>query len=599
MKFVRLSLILLLVLLIQRAQSQTLNLPARSSNAPAGCEFAKSIESLERPEREEKIYEQFALGNVPDFLRKLAPIHVQLVKDGLTNSATYFVTPDYLAVGSDNDYFLTPLSPIMAQGVADLAHCNLPTKKMVDDIYAAAEVKLTPSPIPPSPAMATVPIFIQHDATVHGQRQEQLAKHPLGSLVAGHKKDVVISGKLPATGEKVAIYGWHKPDGKPIQPLYTGHADFYADYSHGIRLVQLSLKVDDRARTVPEILADKTLAGLLSDEGPISTPKYSTNFFPRVSKLPGATTNSAVKTVTLADFHPAPFDEQTISYVIQPEVKVHINAPAKLAPEKKLKLIFYALPNGNSTEQTIGRKLNPGDDWHFDIQHIGAQTRFLRHALADYNLVVVYLETEKKTWPVWRKEHADLSKLIPQIIDSVKTTFKEFDTQITLSGHSGGGSFIFGYLNAMEHIPDDVERIAFLDSNYAYDEKSGHREKLLRWLNASNQHYLIVLAYNDAVALLDGKHFVSAEGGTWGRSHAMLKDMAKLKFMSKKAGELEVLTALDGRVKFMLRENAEQKIYHTVQVERNGFIQCLLSGTPGEGKGYVYFGDRAYTNWIH
>ena len=151
----------------------------------------------------------------------------------------------------------------------------------------------------------------------------------------------------------------------------------------------------------------------------------------------------------------------------------------------------------------------------------------------------------------------------------------------------------------MEHIPDDVERIAFLDSNYAYDEKSGHREKLLRWLNASNQHYLIVLAYNDAVALLDGKHFVSAEGGTWGRSHAMLKDMAKLKFMSKKAGELEVLTALDGRVKFMLRENAEQKIYHTVQVERNGFIQCLLSGTPGEGKGYVYFGDRAYTNWIH
>jgi hypothetical protein len=583
---------------VSAGQTQTLDLPARPANALRGSEFAKSIASLERPDREEKIYFQVALGNVPDFLRKLAPIHTQSVTNDRTNSAVYYVTPDYLAIGSDADYFLVPLSPITAQRVADLAHCSLPTKKMVDDIYAAAAVKLTPSPIPPSPAMVTMPIFVEHDATVHGQRKEELEKHPLGALVAGHKKDVVISGKLPSTGGKVAIYGWHKPDGKPIQPLYTGHADYYADYSHGIRLVQTKLTVNGHSRTITEVLADPELSILLSDEGPITNPKYPADFVARKPNASIAKANASIPTIQLADFRPAGVDEQTISYVIFPEVKVHINAPTNLIRGKKLRLIFYALPNGNSTEQTIGRKLNPGDDWHFDIQQIGAQTRFLRNTLPNENLVVVYLEAEKKAWPNWRKEHTDLAGLIPQIVDSVKTIFKDYDVRITLSGHSGGGSFIFGYLNAKDRIPDDIERIAFLDSNYAYDEKQGHKTKLLQWLEASNEHFLMVLAYNDAVALLDGKHFVSAEGGTWGRSHAMLKDFAELNFSSTTNGPLETLAALNGRVKFVLLENPEQKIYHTVQVERNGFIQSLLSGTLLEGKGYEYFGQRAYTNWV-
>lgn len=29
---------------------------------------------------------------------------------------------------------------------------------------------------------------------------------------------------------RVTIYGWHKLDGKPIQPLFTGHVDWYVDY---------------------------------------------------------------------------------------------------------------------------------------------------------------------------------------------------------------------------------------------------------------------------------------------------------------------------------------------------------------------------------
>jgi len=81
----------------------------------------------------------------------------------------------------------------------------------------------------------------------------------LGTLVAGHKKDVVICGKLAATPGKVGIYGWHTSAGKPIQPLYTGHADSWADYSHGIRLVQLGMEVNGTSTTVPKVLADPKL----------------------------------------------------------------------------------------------------------------------------------------------------------------------------------------------------------------------------------------------------------------------------------------------------------------------------------------------------
>jgi hypothetical protein len=55
---------------------------------------------------------------------------------------------------------------------------------------------------------------------------------------------------------------------------------------------------------------------------------------------------------------------------------------------------------------------------------------------------------------------------------------------------------------------------------------------------------------------------------------------------------------LDRRIEFLMKENPEHKIFHTVQVERNGFIHALVSGTADQGKGYEYFGDRAYTKWI-
>jgi hypothetical protein len=547
---------------------------------------------LDLPEREQEIFAQIMAGNVPHFLRQLAPVSVTSVADGTTNQATFYTTPDYLAVGSDEDYFLTPISPNTAQRIADALHCSLPTPKMVNEIYAAAQVKLAPAPIPPGPAMTTVPVFSNHNAIVQGQRADQLQAHPLGALVAGHQKDVVITAKLASAPGKVAIYGWHQTNATPIQPLYLKHIASWVDYSQCIRLVQQEMVLNGATQTIAQVLADPTLAGLLSDEGVVANPRYPTN---ALAPAPGGTNS-----VGFRGWKEIPAVQERVSaFTLEPEVKVHINAPAKesLTPGKKVLLIFYALPNGNTTDQTVGRVMRPGDDWHYDIQHISAQTRFLRNLLKDQTVVVVYLEAQSKSWPAWRKAHGD--KPIPEIIATVRKLFSEQETEVVLSGHSGGGSFIFGYLNAVPSIPDDVVRIAFLDSNYAYDKAMGHEEKIANWLNASSRHCLCVLAYNDAVALLNGKSFVSAAGGTWGKSHEMQRDLAEaFKFTTQTNAEFQTFSALDGRVQFILKENPERKILHTVQVERNGFIHCMVSGTANESKGYEYFGPRAYSQWI-
>ena len=88
------------------------------------------------------------------------------------------------------------------------------------------------------------------------------------------KKDVVVSNRLAEKPNRVAIYGWHTADGKPIQPLTIVHRDTYVDYSHGVRLMRRTVTVDGRPRDVRHVLYSATLNGLLSDEGPIARPAY-------------------------------------------------------------------------------------------------------------------------------------------------------------------------------------------------------------------------------------------------------------------------------------------------------------------------------------
>ena len=101
---------------------------------------------------------------------------------------------------------------------------------------------------------------------------------PQGALVAGHKKDVVLTARLDSLPNRVAIYGWHKPDGRPIQPLNTWHTTGHVDYSHGIRLVHQLVRIEGRQYALSDALRDPTLAAPLNDEGAMRKVRYDTTW---------------------------------------------------------------------------------------------------------------------------------------------------------------------------------------------------------------------------------------------------------------------------------------------------------------------------------
>lgn len=259
-------------------------------------------------------------------------------------------------------------------------------------------------------------------------------------------------------------------------------------------------------------------------------------------------------------------------------------------------LIFYALPNGNITAQTMGKKLQAGDDWHYDIQHIKAQTEFLRGKLKE-NIVVAYLENDYKSWPSWKQKHSGYKKEIQIIVDSVFNLIPSKNKTVYLNGHSGGGSFIFGYLDGLQKVPSKVNRITFLDSDYGYD--SSYTQKFISWLKENKKATLTVFAYNDSVALYNGKPIVSEKGGTWYRSYLMMKNLAKnFSFHQTRNDSLIFYRSSNNQISFFFKTNPERKIFHTQQVELNGFIHSILYRTKKENEGYEYFGQRAYSKFI-
>lgn len=293
------------------------------------------------------------------------------------------------------------------------------------------------------------------------------------------------------------------------------------------------------------------------------------------------------------------FGEQETVFHWEPEVRVYINAPPlqDFHTNRKTVLILYALPNGNTIEQTAGKRQAPGDDWHYQIQHIAAQTRFLRAMDSTRIYVVAYLETCQLSWPAWKQVHPDHSTLIPKLVDAVTNRLGKAVDAIVLNGHSGGGAFINAFTTAHDTIPDEVERIAFLDSNYGYTTQIG--EKLKQWFTGSAAHYLLVLAYNDSIALYQGKPFVSPTGGTWWRTQKMVRDWSKDLGLARSEDSAFIrYYGGDGRTQFILKKNPHRQILHTIQVERNGFIHSMLSGTERDERDYVYYGEPVYTEWI-
>lgn len=242
-----------------------LDIPQRPSDAPGGAEVARAIRTLDLEAREVRIYAEVARGNVPAWLRQLEPVEMVSEVDGHTRTVTFWVMPDYLAVGSDTDFFRVPLTPGMALRIADLVGGSLPTSRMVDAVWAAARTRLIPIRMGPDEDIWTVRYFERHNRLVQAQARQHGAR--LGDFLAGHRLDVVLATPPLVQPGEVALYGWHHRNGEPIQPLLPIPLDGRPHFSMGVRLVQRDILVDGADENLLDSLRDPDLAPLIGRPG--------------------------------------------------------------------------------------------------------------------------------------------------------------------------------------------------------------------------------------------------------------------------------------------------------------------------------------------
>jgi len=297
---------------------------------------------------------------------------------------------------------------------------------------------------------------------------------------------------------------------------------------------------------------------------------------------------------------------------IIPQSRVVLNLPdgRYLKRSRDTRIIFYALPNGNTIEQTEGENIIDSvvkaKEWRYDIQHIAAQVRFLRENDRRYNYVVVYLESETKAWTSHASNHPETATLYRKLVDSVRLIVNhELNgiaplnrQRVILASHSGGGRFVFNLIKGYDYIPAWIERFAFIDSNYGY-ETDLHSVKLLSWLKEKpKRRYLGVYAYVDTTVILDGKRIVSSKGGTGYRANLLATDLKEAGVALEVRRDSSFVSYKGKGVEILIKENPQGKIYHTVLVERNGLIHMLLSGSPFENRGYNFWGERCYSKFI-
>jgi hypothetical protein len=275
-----------------------------------------------------------------------------------------------------------------------------------------------------------------------------------------------------------------------------------------------------------------------------------------------------------------------------PKSRVVINSPSEenFRGGKPVRLILFALPNGNTIEETEGRK-GPltASEWRFDIQHIAAQIRFLREHDRRHNYIVAYLEAAQKGWTIHASQLPDspeyYRKLTDTIIAIVKASLpgsvRKEPLSLILSSHSGGGRFVLK------------------DSNYGYEEEL-YADKLTAWLKGDRNRHLGVMAYVDTTVILNGKRIVSSKGGTGYRTQMMAADLRKRGVSLRERTDTSFVRKFSsgGQAAFWIKENPTGKIYHTILVERNGLVHQILFGSRLEERDYHFWGERCYGKYI-
>ena len=267
-------------------------LPPRKKNAITGSQFMELMEergiTATDPTYEKAVIDQIMAGNVPSYMRPENWRKMTFkgkTKKGADVSVTIRVCPDYVAIGSDEDYVRVPLSAVALQRLSAMMDVALPTIKVADAIDKKAQkIRLvTDTEIERKKGKKKDSAHSTHmikpdfilwqskiaDENFHKANIPKFKTKGGGieyTLVSGHKKDVLVYDSPDPT--RLVQY---RP---PEQGLdYGAHPNTHIDYSLGGRLidqeVELSFKPSVQAvvhTRYEDIISHPEYYKLLSDQ---------------------------------------------------------------------------------------------------------------------------------------------------------------------------------------------------------------------------------------------------------------------------------------------------------------------------------------------
>jgi hypothetical protein len=258
--------------------------------------------------REQALYEQLVSGNIPWHLRRFTKVSQSLKdKKGVAHEVTYWVMPDYVAVGSSSDYVTVPIGGVMAQRVADAFGCVLPTAKIVWDLLEKYDTRLRfrlrarpywrladPKERDRVSAedkvkydgkeQASTWAYVEYSDAMQERIRAVLRERelPRWTLITGYRKEVVISKALESDKRKLDFFGgWRGKDQQqklwqgtpPGLADHGGHEATFADYSHGVRLVRRRVVIDGQDHDIRRVLSDPVLGAMLDLQAPVDLAK--------------------------------------------------------------------------------------------------------------------------------------------------------------------------------------------------------------------------------------------------------------------------------------------------------------------------------------
>lgn len=217
--------------------------------------------------REQAILEEVDRGNVPEFLSQFKRV---VLHDKKGNTIELDVMPDYFALGNNQDFVRMPMTPLTAKAVGDKFGLVLPTEKVADAIYRKADIKLEAIGLvnkrSDTAFMSGNGYYLRHDQLIRRQLGDENGQ---SKMVAGHKKDLILSKFALDHPDRLDFYGFFDKNGRRIQGSGGGpHESTYVDYSHGARFISQNVIVNGKPMRYDDVLKNPELCGLLTDEGP-------------------------------------------------------------------------------------------------------------------------------------------------------------------------------------------------------------------------------------------------------------------------------------------------------------------------------------------